>query len=118
MIFKPGDTALLKVYLPEPAPEGYQWFIWDEKNGWRGCGSYAVFNKMRDLVIITLIDGGFGDADVTANGTIVDPAGLGTPDTGVSGSSGGGGGGGGGCFIGTSVYRFNKIIDLLQTDFD
>lgn len=119
-VAKPGDTAYLTVHLPKPAPDGYQWFIWDEKNGWRDSGSYAVFNNARDLVTIILIDGGFGDADVTANSTIVDPAGLGTPDTGVSGinSDSGGGGGGGGCFIGTSGYGFNKITELLQKYFD
>ena len=121
-VAKPGDPAILTVYLPESAAEGYQWFIWDEKNGWRDCGPYAVFNKMRNMVTITLIDGGFGDADITANGTIVDPAGLGTPNTVVCGrwvgGGVGGGGGGGGCFIGTSAYGFNKIIELLQNYFD
>ena len=100
-------------------PQVYQWFIWDEKNGWKDSGPYAVLNKARDLVTITLIDGDFGDADGTANGTIVDPAGLGTPDTGMSGGSGGGGGGGGGgCFIGTSGYGFNRIAELFQKYFD
>jgi outer membrane protein assembly factor BamB/PKD repeat protein len=102
-VAKQGDPAYLTVHLPEPAPDGYRWFIWDEKNGWRDCGSYAIFNDARDQLTITLIDGGFGDADLTANGIIVDPSGLGSepPESGntVNSSDGNSGGGGGGCFI-------------------
>jgi len=61
-----------------------------------------VFNDDRTQVTLTLIDDGAGDDDGVANGTIVDPSGLGSDPGG--GDSGSGGSSGGGCFVATAAY--------------
>jgi K319L-like, PKD domain len=73
----PGDTATVTLYLPEPAPEGYTWYKYDSAAGWYDFNDYAVFNDDRDQITLTLVDGGIGDDDGTANGVIKDPSGLG-----------------------------------------
>ncbi|MDY6903918.1 MAG: PKD domain-containing protein [Thermodesulfobacteriota bacterium] len=72
-----GGTAILTVYLPSPAPEGYTWFNYDASEGWRDCSEQVTFNSARDQISIALEDGGLGDDDGVANGFIEDPAGLG-----------------------------------------
>lgn len=64
-------------------------------------GGYVEFLGAQILgnqVTLTLTDGGAGDSDGVANGTIVDPVAVAVPVSsgGGGGSSGGGGGGGGG----------------------
>lgn len=72
----PGDTAEVTVYLPEPAPAGYTWFKYNPESGWTDFSEYAVFNADRTTVTLTLVDGGLGDDDGTADGVIHDPSGL------------------------------------------
>jgi hypothetical protein len=107
-VAKPGDTATVKVYLPEPAPLEYRWFKWDKKNGWINYEANAVFNAARDQITLTFVDGGVGDDDKMENTIIDDPGGLGipAPDSGNSSS-------GGGCFIGASTYGINNLVDNL-----
>ncbi len=105
-VSRPGDPAFVTVWLPEPAPLGYQWFKWDDKSGWRKAGLDVEFNQTRDKVTFKLVDGGIDDADLRANGLIVDPSGIGTsPPVAINTS---GGGGGGGCFIHTTESGFFK----------
>jgi hypothetical protein len=119
MVLKPdlaGGTVKLKVYLDEPAPEGYRWYKYDTgTNIWTDFSEAtdangnigAVFNAARNEVIITLVDGGLGDDDGDANGIILDPSGLGSTLyhyslSNETGNSESGGSGGGGCFVATA----------------
>ncbi|MEW6078094.1 MAG: choice-of-anchor U domain-containing protein [Thermodesulfobacteriota bacterium] len=113
----PGDTATVTFYFPEPLPEGTVWYKYDTVNGWRDFSAWARFSEDRRSVVLTLVDGGAGDADGVVNGVIVDPSGPATvsaavtdppadgtdnptSDTGTpTPNDGGGGGGGGSCFI-------------------
>jgi hypothetical protein len=96
-----SGTAIVTIYLPEPAPDGYKWYKYGSNVGWYDYSNYAVFNLNRTQVTLTLIDGGIGDDDGIADGMISDPSGLGTAPTNPPPS---GGGGGGGCFIATAAY--------------
>ena len=117
----PGDTAVVTVYLSEPAPAGATWYIYDPINGWQDYSDYATFSEDGMSVTLELVDGGFGDADGTANGIIVvgasgfssasDGDGNGEGDPGDGGDGGtpvapsvDDGGGAGGCFIATADY--------------
>ncbi len=74
-----GGTATTAFALPGPAPEGYEWFLYDGDNGWRKY-PHTVFNANRDEVVLTFVDGGAGDGDGEADGTITAKTGLGLPD--------------------------------------
>jgi hypothetical protein len=96
-----GGNVNLIIYLPTPAPDGYDWFKYSPASGWQSCSGHARFNQARDRVTLELTDGGIGDDDGTPDRVIVDPSGMG------SGGAGGGAApapsGGGGCFIETAV---------------
>jgi outer membrane protein assembly factor BamB/PKD repeat protein len=109
----PGDTTLVTYYLPKPVPGEFCWFKWNESGGWLDYSPHAQFNTPRDMVTITLTDGGNGDDDELVNSMIVDPAGLGVP-TSDSNSDSGGGGGGGGCFIRSSADELDTVTLFLQ----
>ena len=111
-VAKPGDTALVTYYLPEPVSVEFVWFKWNESRGWVDYSLHSQFNAPRDRVTITLTDGGTGDDDELANANIVDPAGLGTPT--LVSSSDSGGGSGGGCFIGSSTDDLDTFTLLLK----
>jgi hypothetical protein len=83
----PGDEAVVTIYLSEPAPDDTTWYKYDPVNSdWVDYSDYIEFSDDRKSAYLTLIDGGFGDADGLENGVIIDPIGLGTPA--ASGSSG------------------------------
>jgi len=122
-VANPGDTAVVTVYLSEPAPAGATWYIYDPINGWQDYSAHATFSEDGMSVTLELIDGDYGDADGTANGIIVvgtsglgfapasDGGGNGDGSSGDGGDggtpvapSGDGGGGAGGCFIATAAY--------------
>jgi len=106
-VANPGDSTTVTVFLPAAAPADYKWFKYRADKGWYDFSEYALFNADRTQVTLTLTDGGAGDDDGIANGTIKDPGGLGTgdaplvssatPATPATGS-------GGGCFIATAAY--------------
>jgi hypothetical protein len=93
-----GDTATVKIYLSEPAPENAKWVFYDSLEGWQDFSSHAVFNSDRTLVTVQLKDGGYGDNDHIENKVIVDPSGIGIYDAASDSGSGGGG-----CFITTVI---------------
>jgi hypothetical protein len=121
-VAKPGDQAAVKLYFLEPAPPAGKWYEYDmATERWIDFSSYTEFANDRLSAMITLRDGGPGDADGVANGIIIDPGGIGLADDGSNNGSGSGtegisgnlrgdgsagsGGGGGGCFIATSSER-------------
>ncbi|WP_054693178.1 choice-of-anchor U domain-containing protein [Desulfosarcina cetonica] len=112
---KVGGSVEVTVQFSGAAPADAEWIKYDSVNGWQTYADLAEFASGRNSVTMTLQDGGFGDADGTANGIIIDPSGLSTDTTDTTDSAastissssstessgGGGGGGGGGCFIST-----------------
>jgi hypothetical protein len=109
IVDQPGDEAVVTIYLSEPAPYSAVWYKYDPVNKiWQDYSEYTEFSADRKSVYLTVIDGGFGDADGIENGVIIDPLALGTPSSSVSGSSGAGAasgsgsGGSSGCFINTA----------------
>jgi YVTN family beta-propeller protein len=99
----PGDTAEVTIYFPDAAGSNASWHKYDSINGWQDYADHATFSPDRRSVTLELQDGGYGDADGTANGIIIDPSGLGSSSSSESESSGGGGGG---CFIATAAHGF------------
>jgi hypothetical protein len=76
-VANPGDTATVTVYFSQAAPTNGTWFMHDPVNGWVDYSEHATFASDLKSVSLELKDGGFGDADGLANGTIVDPGGFG-----------------------------------------
>jgi hypothetical protein len=87
---QPGGAAEVKLFLPEgfnsnsyykqDSTGALQHFDFDGTTG-------ALFNG--NVVTLHVVDGGRGDADGVANGTILDPGGPGDPPGGGGGGSGG-----------------------------
>ena len=112
IVTNPGDEVVVTLFLSEAAPVGAIWYKYDPVDGiWQDYSEYTGFSSDRKSVYLTLIDGGFSDADGLENGIIVDPLALGMPSSSTSsvsedgaGSSSGSGSGSGGsaCFI-TSI---------------
>ena len=109
---QPGDEAVVTIYLSEPAPFGAVWYKFDPVNKiWQDYSEYTEFSDDRKSVYLTLLDGGFGDADGIENSIIIDPLTLGVPSstsaaTALSPVSGGGSGSSSaGCFISTANHN-------------
>jgi hypothetical protein len=106
-VVNPGDFAEVVVNLAEPAPQGAQWYFYDETNGWRAY-PHVAFSEDRRSLTIQLKDGdpNFGDSDGVANGIIIDPSGLGMETVQQEASDAGDDGANGGlCFIGTTRHH-------------
>ncbi len=103
----PGQRAVVKIYLSEPAPKNAYWVHYDEENGWIDYSDHAEFNENRDIVTLEFQDGGYGDSDRTEDGVIIDPSGLAIGDNSSFSSASSkdsdhaSAGAGGGCFIST-----------------
>jgi len=110
-----GDYADVTVYLSEALPEDTQWYKYEPINGWYNYSGHATLNSDGRSISLQLKDGGDGDADGVANGSIIDPLGpafdntapspMAEDQSGGSGSQGADNrnesGGGAGCFIAT-----------------
>jgi len=74
----PGSTVTLTITLPAPVPVGTLWWKYDS-------GSWYSLPNLSDngdnIMVIQLTDGGSGDLDGIADGTITDPSGPGNPMT-------------------------------------
>ena len=113
IVDQPGDEAVVRIYLSEPAPFDSVWYKYDPVNKiWQDYSEYTEFSDDRKSVYLTIIDGGFGDADGIENGIIIDPLGLGvssspTPAAGNVGSA---------CFITTANHNLwaQEPIDILK----
>jgi len=102
----PGAATKVSLCLPGATPEGYNLFHYNRYTArWSDYSDYAAFNRLRNMVTFTLVDGGVGDDDGIANGIIVDPFAIGTTTSSAIPSAGAdeSGGGGGGCFIATAA---------------
>ena len=88
-LYLSGDetSATVKVYFSKKAGPNAKWFKYDSNEGWQSDET-AVFSDDRKSVILTLVDGGFGDEDGVRNGIIVDPSGLGNNTASVETESG------------------------------
>ena len=82
----PSSTVTITITLPSSMPVGTQY--WKCQNGqWVNVTSILGDDDGDDVLTLTLTDGGTGDADGAANGTIVDPGGPATAiATGATGS--------------------------------
>jgi len=89
-----GSTVTVTITLPSPVPAGTQYWKYQNLTWYQ----IPIIGITGNTITIELTDGKLGDdADLAANGTIVDPGGPGTPA--AAGPSGPGGGGGGGAAI-------------------
>ena len=76
LLDNPGDTVDVKIFFSTPAPQDAKWVKYDAVHGWKDYSSNVTYSPDRKSLVVNLQDGGAGDADGTANGIIVDPAGL------------------------------------------
>ena len=80
IVDNPGDEAVVTIYLSDPAPSGAVWYKYDPVNKiWLDYSDFTEISSDRKSVNLTLIDGGFGDADGIENSVIIDPVGVGVP---------------------------------------
>jgi len=91
-----GETIRLRFIFPEVLPAGCGWYKYDEtKPEGQRWKEFPDAEIKGNIAIISLTDGGQGDADGVANGIIVDPSGPVIP--GKTGSNGP-------CFIATVAF--------------
>ena len=109
-------TANLTFYFPAVLPPDARWYKYDRAgNAMIDITADVLFNG--NQAMLTLADGGSGDADGVINGVIVDPGGPVLPAAtansaaGSANSSGASGGGGGG---GCSISRQGTLIDPMR----
>lgn len=62
---RPGDTALIIIYLPESAPADYKWYNGDPAGGWTRLNGNITYNASRNQFYLPLKDGAAGDSDGT-----------------------------------------------------
>jgi hypothetical protein len=112
LVNEAGAEAVVKVHLSEPVPADSKWYKFDPiADTWLDYSEYAVLSSDGKSVMLTIIDGGFGDLDGTANGIIIDPSGIATSSAGDSSgdeildSAGEILNSGGSCFITTAAHR-------------
>lgn len=69
-----GSTVTVTITLPSAIPAAAQY--WKYQNGqWIDCTSLLGDDDDDNVLTLTITDGGLGDADGVANGTIIDPGG-------------------------------------------
>jgi hypothetical protein len=96
-----GASVTATIRFPSGVPSG--WKVYKATSG--GFTDFSGHaSQSGDAIVLALTDGGTGDSDGAANGTITDPVGLAEPSATTSptstpsaSTSSGSGGGGGGC---------------------
>jgi parallel beta-helix repeat protein len=87
----PGSSATVTIVLPSAVPAATQY--WKCQDGaWVNVTLLLSDNDGDNILLLTLTDGGLGDSDGSANGTIVDPGGPVIPAAPTPSPPGGGGG--------------------------
>jgi hypothetical protein len=83
-----GATISIQIVYSQPLPAGTQYWKWGPTPGNLVAHWYQMpgSNVSGNTVTFSITDGGIGDDDVTANGTIVDQGGPGTPPGGGQGT--------------------------------
>jgi len=71
----PGATVTVDLALPVEISTGIQYWKWHEIQGWVDMTPFLEDDDGDNKLTLVLTDGGLGDADGKANGTIVDPGG-------------------------------------------
>ncbi len=98
-----GDTAEVALYLSSAIAPNDQWVAFSMSAGYEDFGHASSISSDRRSIVVQVTDGGSGDLDGVANGSIVAMGGFGSlpssSNLGDGSGGGGGGGGGGGCFI-------------------
>jgi CSLREA domain-containing protein/uncharacterized repeat protein (TIGR01451 family) len=76
----PGFTATFSLTLPSPPPAGTQYWKYGPTSAAPTPHWYVLPATIAgNVVTFSITDGGLGDHDLTADGTIVDPGGPGAP---------------------------------------
>ncbi len=103
MTLNEGDVAEVTLHFSSAIPQGRQWVAFSMSEGYEDYSQSSTFSADRRSIVLQVQDGGTGDLDGVANGTIVSMGAYGsmknTSNLDGSGGGSGGGGGGGGCFI-------------------
>jgi hypothetical protein len=73
----PGETVTVTITFPSVVPEDTR-YLKCPNGEWIDCTSIMGDNDGDNVLTLTLTDGGLGDLDGVANGTIVDPGGPAT----------------------------------------
>lgn len=79
-----GSQATVTITYASPLPANAVYYKYNQNTSQWSVFPNAVFNYGSNSVVLTLVDGGIGDADGIANGTIVDPGGPGVPASAAS----------------------------------
>lgn len=90
LVNRPGAQAELTVHLPRSAynPDMFWYYLYDNIRGWRNYSDHVAFGDTEDTLILSVTDGGDGDADGIENGIIVSQSGPATaPATGIGGGN-------------------------------
>jgi chitinase len=107
---RPGATAMVTMHFSCEISRANKFFKFDTVNGWQDYSEHTTFGKNGRSITLDLQDGGYGDSDGVANGTILDPGGLFEEDSDSSeislANSANGSSTGGGCFIATTEDNF------------
>jgi len=107
-------TVTLTIELPSAVPVGTTY--WKCQGGtWVDCTSLLGDNDGDNILTLTLTDGGLGDSDGAADGTIVDPGGPAVAAAAPPVPSGGGGGGGAGAVTTTSATIAINVLGAITT---
>jgi hypothetical protein len=82
--------TMVTIYFSRAAADHGNWYKFDPVNTeWMDYSAYTEFGADRKVVYLSLIDGGFGDADGIENSIIVDPLAFGLSAAGRGLGSGG-----------------------------
>ncbi len=82
-----GGTVTISLNMPESVPVTAKYFIFDASNGWIDMTSNLTSMDGDSEVFLTMTDGGTGDQDGVANGSVVDPGGFEISDESSSSST-------------------------------
>ena len=109
-VSEPGATATVRIYFSRDISKSTVFYKYDTINGWQDYSEHTTFNDDGRSINLELKDGGSGDSDGVANGSIVDPGALAEASNEVETSEGAvsysdsDGGSESGCFIATATF--------------